>query len=608
MTDPPNLTPEELRKYFPPCRPPMKDGVFELGLVLAGTASAGAYTAGVLDYLLEALDAWQRAKENGDPHAPPHEVVISTVARTSGGGINGAILLRAAGWRFPHGPDLDNPLYAFWLGDGSNLQKLLEPGPAAGIPGLSSVLNSAPIDAQASETIRFTGQLLGTGNSPRHRAFLADPLRLFMTVGNLNGVPYTIQFAGETDLSHVLCSHGDHMRFALSVERGVPNRPECRPDEIGLKSGSPPDANWMHMRDAALATGAFPIVLLSRRLTRLLAVAGYRVATIPEEDGQHAVVQLVPNWDELSAGELDPEQSTFLNVDGGVFNNEPLELVRTALAGFSCRNARKACRADRAVVMIDPFSDPETLQRPDPGKLATVAGSLITSLIYQARFKPEDIALAYAENVYSRFLIAPVGPGPGNRRTVGQRAIASGALGGFSGFVDPSFRAYDFNLGRFNAYKFLAQHLALPVTLPPDTAAPGKLNNPIFRNWTSAQFESFAFTNQQDTKDTRTYLPIIPLMPTLRANPPPLPDWPRLEATPAYLQDAITARLQSVYELAKSDIRTGSWWKDALMNLYLWLGWRLYLRGAFCEAALDAVKAGLGDQGLLSKPLSSPRT
>jgi hypothetical protein len=75
------------------------------------------------------------------------------------------------------------------------------------------------------------------------------------------------------------------MRFALNVEKGVPNRPECRPDEIGLKSGSPPDANWMRMRDAALATGAFPIVLLSRRLTRSRTVTGYRVATIPEEDG-----------------------------------------------------------------------------------------------------------------------------------------------------------------------------------------------------------------------------------------------------------------------------------------------------------------------------------
>ena len=30
-------------------------GVFEIGLVLAGAVSAGAYTAGVIDFLLEAL-------------------------------------------------------------------------------------------------------------------------------------------------------------------------------------------------------------------------------------------------------------------------------------------------------------------------------------------------------------------------------------------------------------------------------------------------------------------------------------------------------------------------------------------------------------------------
>ncbi len=555
MTKPSNLTPEELREYFPPCRSRIKDGAFELGFVLAGTASAGAYTAGVLDYLLEALDAWQRAKEDGDPRAPPHEVVISTIAGTSGGGINGAIVVRAAGWQFPHGPDPDNPLYTFWMGDGSNLQKLLIPGPAAGIPGLSSVLNSAPIDVQASETISFTGQKLGTGDSPRRRAFLADPLRLFMTAGNLSGVPYTIQLDGESGLSHVLCAHGDYMRFALGVKDGVPNHPKCRPDEIALSSEAPADANWLRMRDAAMATGAFPLVLISRRLTRPLAVAGYRVAAIPQEDRQHAIVQLVPNWDELSAGEPDPDQSTFLNVDGGVFNNEPLELARTALAGFNSRNKRDASQADRAVVMVDPFSDPETLQRPAPGKLATVAGAIITSLISQARFKPEDIALAYAESVYSRFLIAPVGPGPDNRRTVGQRAIASGALGGFSGFVEPRFRAYDFSLGRFNAHKFLARHLALPVTLPPDIADPGNPNNPIFKDWTREQFASFAFTDQQDPTDTRTYLPIIPLMPSLRANPPRLPDWPRLEAAPAYLPDAIQKRLQSVYELATSGIR-----------------------------------------------------
>ena len=31
---------------------------FEIGLVMAGAVSAGAYTAGVVDFLIRALDQW----------------------------------------------------------------------------------------------------------------------------------------------------------------------------------------------------------------------------------------------------------------------------------------------------------------------------------------------------------------------------------------------------------------------------------------------------------------------------------------------------------------------------------------------------------------------
>jgi predicted patatin/cPLA2 family phospholipase len=34
--------------------------VFKIGLVLAGAVSAGAYTAGVVDFLFEALEAWEQ--------------------------------------------------------------------------------------------------------------------------------------------------------------------------------------------------------------------------------------------------------------------------------------------------------------------------------------------------------------------------------------------------------------------------------------------------------------------------------------------------------------------------------------------------------------------
>jgi hypothetical protein len=610
MHYPPDLTPKDLHKYFPTTRPPIKQGAFELGLVLAGTLTAGAYTAGVLDYLLEALDAWQRAKEDDDSLAPRHDVVISTIAGASGGGINGAVVLRAAGWQFPHGPHDDNPLYQFWLG-GSTLEQLLMPGPANGLPGLSSLLNCSSVDVHASETVEFTGKPLGTDGSPCQRAYLSDPLRLFVTVGNLSGVPYKVKLTGETGLSHAFCAHGDYLRFALAVAGGVPNEPPCRPDELALQSISPGGAQWTYLRDAALATSTIPVVFIARPLLRKLATSGYRVVAVPKDNCRRDkdargsdedkcgcdegkclsdVVQLVPDWPTLVAGERDPRQTTFLNVDGGVFNNDPFELVRTALAGFGDRNKRKPDEADRAVILIDPFSDPESLARPDQGSLASVAGAVFTALMQQARFKPVDIALAYAESVYSRFLIAPVGPGPDNKRTVGERAIASAALGGYGGFIDPRFAAYDFCLGRLNAYKFLAEHLALPRDVV------GR--NPIFAKWTPEQIEEYAFTSREDSKD---YVPIIPLMRHLREDPPGLPAWPRLSAAPD-LRDSIEARLQSVYELATAEISL-PWWQKALLMAYLWVGWRLLsLRSRLRDTAFATIKNGLISHGLLAKP------
>ena len=252
--------------------------------------------------------------------------------------------------------------------------------------------------------------------------------------------------------------------------------------------------------------------------------------------------------------------------------------------------------------MIDPFSDAETLSRPDRGNLASVAASIVTSLIQQARFKPEDIALAYAESVYSRFLIAPVGPGPNNKRTVGQRAIASGALGGCAGFVDPSFLAYDFSLGRLNAHKFLAEHLALPVTLPPEAARPHDPNNPIFNDWTKDDvLHGICVRKSAGSAGHRDLPADHSLDAELAGHSAPASSLAQARGRSDYLESAIQARLRSVYELAGSpQIPTdNSWWKRALLNAYLWLGWTLYLRKALHDAAVNAVKDSLSDQGLM---------
>lgn len=68
-----------------------KAETFEIGLVLAGAISAGAYSAGVMDFLIEALDAWEEAKVNAPGSVPTHSIRIKVIAGASAGAMNGAI-------------------------------------------------------------------------------------------------------------------------------------------------------------------------------------------------------------------------------------------------------------------------------------------------------------------------------------------------------------------------------------------------------------------------------------------------------------------------------------------------------------------------------------
>src|SRR4051812_25889976 len=96
---------------------------FEIGIVMAGAVSAGAYTAGVLDFLIEALDAWHNAKAAGDLAAPRHEVRLKALTGASAGGITAAVAAVALGERFPpvrqypvaRGGAGDNKLFSTWV-------------------------------------------------------------------------------------------------------------------------------------------------------------------------------------------------------------------------------------------------------------------------------------------------------------------------------------------------------------------------------------------------------------------------------------------------------------------------------------------------------------
>ena len=100
---------------------------FNIGIAMAGAVSGGAYSAGVFDFLMEALNEWQKQKDDPGANVPRHDVFISAVSGTSAGGITAALGLAslAAGIRSVEEPSVDPaappirrvlpPLYDVWV-------------------------------------------------------------------------------------------------------------------------------------------------------------------------------------------------------------------------------------------------------------------------------------------------------------------------------------------------------------------------------------------------------------------------------------------------------------------------------------------------------------
>ena len=81
-----------------------KHPTFHLGITMAGAVSAGAYTAGFIDYLIEILEIWEtqktaiRAKianntalSEAEKKIPLHDVCIEVLGGASAGGMVGMI-------------------------------------------------------------------------------------------------------------------------------------------------------------------------------------------------------------------------------------------------------------------------------------------------------------------------------------------------------------------------------------------------------------------------------------------------------------------------------------------------------------------------------------
>ncbi|MFN0044110.1 MAG: patatin-like phospholipase family protein [Alphaproteobacteria bacterium] len=543
---------------------------FDIGLVMAGAISAGAYTAGALDFLIEALETWQAAKDRGED-VPSHGARITAMAGASAGGICGAIAAVALGHAFTHVSHRNlgratNPLFQSWV-TSIDIAPLLEVGDLANDAPLFSLLNTSRLD-------EIVAGVLATTGAPIARPYIAQDLAVRLAVGNLRGVPYAFGLKGNTGAGHAMVLHGDDASFVVAERRPA----DLRPGWSWLKR--PNDASddaWRAFGTAALATGAFPLFLRARGLARSNhAALDHRRFVLPGDGtsdpmtGPSKVVEILAAW---PAPAPDPSQPyKFLCVDGGVIDNEPLGLAHEVLAGgLLNRNPRAGETATRALVMIDPFVEDTTLGPAELAPVLKLVAPLLSAWKMQCRFKPADLALAHAPGVYSRFLLAP---SRGADHPAGAHPCASGGLAGFLGFFHERFRAHDYLLGRRNCQRFLAHHFTLPKT------------NPLFAAWIGKSWAGA----WEIAEPEGPHAPIIPLVGALKAEEP-LPAWPAGAFDPEDMEDAVETRVEAILDAAIADL---SW----VVRRYIGIGRFFGGESAVVDAVMDALKGALAAQRL----------
>jgi hypothetical protein len=533
---------------------PVPAGTFEIGLVLGGTGSVGAYTAGVMDFLIEALDIWEDMRNHGNASAPGHKVVIKAITGTSGGGVNASIAARALAYDFPHvtrattiptpnpetGVATLNPFYDTWI-NLLDFSAFLTADDIASSGKVAALLNGDPIKRGAASLISY-----GTGDTERTyraRGYVATPLNVILTVTNTRGVPYRMEFGG--GLGETYVDHADHGRFAVVYPGHAPlTTANLRPDEFVLGFDGvklPQQENWTVLGSYALGTAAIPVGLPAVPLARPTLDYCYRVTVVPSDTPGRSpeIVPLVPDWNALRSKDQSvvPLNYAFMAVDGGATDNEPIELARVELAGADGRNPRSGITADRAVVLVDPFAGGADLGPEFTDQVTDQLGPVVNTMLQQTRYDSSDIKLALDQTQFSRFMISATRTDTVGNRLVGDKAVAGTGLFATVGFASAKFRRHDYMLGRANCQEFLRKEFLLPSNA-----------NLFATSWNLVPPNEKAALTVTDTAGN-TFLPIIPLLGEAAIGEEP-EGWPKYAFDPeeGNFRDLIETRFKAIVE------------------------------------------------------------
>jgi predicted acylesterase/phospholipase RssA len=465
---------------------------FKIGINMAGAISAGAYTAGVLDFLIEALDEWEASKQRGE-FVPRHDVSLEVFSGASAGGMCAAISAVQVQQDFDHVRDTtltgtNNRFYESWV-NRIDIRKLLQTDDLKNGQPVLSLLDSSVIEEIAQFALR--------PGPVKVRNYISPNLRLFLTLTNLRGVPYSLDSEAPGSLEESTGYFGDRLRFQVLRQGDPPPVSPTKPLPIGRVA----EGAWPLLEQAAMATGAFPIFLAPRILNR--DAADYTPPMWETADSTPSIPPIEPDWPLKKA-----DTWSTLNVDGGVIDNDPFDLAHDYLVALDPvpgdgQNPREAIKADRAVITVAPFpvQDPfdPAFDAHSQAEVMKAVGRLFSALIAQSRFFGESLALIMTGTVFSRFLIAP-----SDAALPQAAALQCGTLGAFGGFFNRGYRAHDYALGRRNCQQFLRTQFILPQ------------GNPIIAAGLDADGKAIAAfgidpPNTMVQPQTQRWVPLIPL-------------------------------------------------------------------------------------------------
>ncbi|THV56462.1 patatin-like phospholipase family protein [Chryseobacterium candidae] len=445
----------------------METKTIRLGLCLAGAVSAGAYTAGVMDYFIETLERWEKEKEKirtklkwneelteAEIKVPLHDVVIEIISGASAGGMTGAILgysfcdntyynkindeVAHFNYTIPDHTFQKSKLYQSWIemmDDDkkgiSTLEKLLDVSDLKkekfSLWDMKSFLNSQVIDDIAKAAVP-KGSI--NYNPPN---FISKNLNLLLSVTNVQGVPIDIKFANisqDNPTRNVLRMHSGFLHYTFSTNTHIDINCDFPSDTLC-------DDNKEYLSHAAMATGAFPFGLKNR------------IIHVSHDYFLKFKQNLLDKYKMDVAIDPQGKPYSFTAVDGGAINNEPLGTV-VKLMQSKIKNYHQNDKA--YYILVDPFpnitnaTSIRSQEEVTQNNLKDLVFKLIGTFRNQSMFKQEDI-LSALDMDRSRFLIYP------SKR--GFYFLASGLISGFSGFFKKSFREHDYQLGRKNCQTFL---------------------------------------------------------------------------------------------------------------------------------------------------------